>query len=217
THDLTSPFSNIEGYCDIMLNDVRKGNYANVLRFSEIIYESSIRATDLLRNLRQWSKIQTNQIRLTLTKVRLSSLIEDSIQQVKVSADRKNIVIQKDAPDDLVACMDKQMIETVLRNLITNAVKFSNPGGRIHISVVKNPEDVTVSVSDNGIGMKKEILDDIFSPESKSMTGTMSEIGSGLGLKLCKEFVELHGGTIRAGSIEGQGSSFTFNIPDAVC
>lgn len=216
-HDLTNPFATIAGYCDVLVRDVRKGKDENVLRFSEAIYESSVKAIDLLKNLRQWSKIQTNQIRLNLTKVNLSSLIETSIQQVKASADRKNIVIQKSAPDDLASCMDKQMIETVLRNLITNAVKYSNQGGKIIVNAVKDQNTITINVSDNGIGMNSDVLDKLFSAENNTRPGTMAETGTGLGLKLCKEFVEMHGGSISAESIEGQGSNFSFTIPDAAC
>lgn len=217
THDLTNPFAAIAGFCDILVREVRKGNNENALRFAEIIQESSVKAMDLLKNLRQWSKIQTNQIRLNLTRVALSTLIEESIQQVKASADKKNITIQKCTPDDITACMDKQMINTVLRNLLTNAIKYSNQGGSICVNAVRKQNEIIVNVIDSGIGMSKDVLDRLFSLENISRPGTTSEMGTGLGLILCKEFVERHGGSIHAESNEGQGSNFTFTIPDADC
>jgi signal transduction histidine kinase len=218
THDLTSPFTSIVGFSEILVNDVKKGIYANTLRFAEIIHDSSLTAMDLLKNLALWSRTQTDQIRPNLKMVDLSTVIDESVQLMKVFADRKSISIKKCTPDMLQVCIDREMIYTVLRNLLSNAVKYSYKGGEIHVSAERSQTGVLVKVRDFGTGISSEIIDKIFDSDNRiTLPGTSAETGTGLGLMLCREFVERHGGTIHAESIEGQGSTFVFSIPDSVC
>jgi signal transduction histidine kinase len=218
THDLTSPFVSIAGFSEFLTDDLKKENYANAIKFSNIIHESSLSAMDLIRNLARWSNIQTNKIRLNLERVDFTSLIDESVNLVKAFADRKNIKILINSPAKLPFCADKEMISTVLRNLISNAIKYSRPGGQIYVNAEKKGNSVIVNVIDSGIGMNKDMVENIFNIETKPVTpGTLGETGTGLGLSLCKEFVERHGGNIQAKSTEGAGSIFTFTIPDARC
>jgi signal transduction histidine kinase len=218
THDLTNPFVSIAGFSEFLANDLKKGNYANAEKFAEIIHESSLSVVDLIRNLAQWSKIQTDQIRLNLRTVDFTSLINESIELLKSVADRKNIKIKSCTPDELIACVDREMINTVLRNLITNAIKYSRAGGDIYVSADRHNGEIKVEVIDFGIGISNDFLNKIFEAENKTSTrGTLDEPGTGLGLILCKEFVERHEGVIYAESKAGEGSKFTFTIPEARC
>lgn len=216
SHDLTNPFVSIAGFSELLSDELKKENYTDAIKFAEIIHDSSLSATDLIRNLSQWSRIQTNQIRLNLGEANLTSLINESVDLMKAYADKKNIKIHKNIPAELQVCVDKEMISTVFRNLISNAIKFSRPGGEIHIIAYKKKNEVTAEIVDNGIGINRDILSSIFKAENKTSTpGTLSETGTGLGLNLCKEFIEIHGGTINVESKEGYGSKFSFTIPDA--
>lgn len=214
THDLTSPFVSIVGFCDILMNDVKKGKGENVVRFTEIIHDSSLAAMDLLKNIAQWSKIQSNQIRLDLKEIDLSSLINESAQLMKAFSDRKNIKIKTNTPGSLILCADRQMLSTILRNLMTNALKYSRPAGEVIINAARNNDEVVVDVIDFGTGIEKTLMEKLFSGENNiSIPGTMAETGTGLGLILCKEFVERHRGRIFVESEPGKGSKFTFTIP----
>jgi signal transduction histidine kinase len=150
--------------------------------------------------------------------VDFTSLINESIEHLKAVADRKSIKIKICTPDELHACADREMISTILRNLVTNAIKYSKAGGEIYVSADRQNGEIRVEIMDFGIGINNDFLSKIFEAENKiSTTGTMDEPGTGLGLILCKEFVERHGGVIHAESREGQGSKFTFKIPEARC
>jgi signal transduction histidine kinase len=176
THDLTNPFVSIAGFSEFLASDLKKGNYANAEKFAEIIHESSLSVVDLIRNLAQWSKIQTNQIRLNLRAVDFTSLINESIEHLKAVADRKSIKIKICTPDELHACADREMISTILRNLVTNAIKYSKAGGEIYVSADRQNGEIRVEIMDFGIGINNDFLSKIFEAENKiSTTGTMDE------------------------------------------
>jgi signal transduction histidine kinase len=218
THDLTSPFTSIVGFSEILIRDLKKGGAANALQFAEIIHNSSLSAMDLLKNLALWSRAQTNQIRPNKKRIDLSLVIDESVGLMKAFADRKSISIKKNTPDMLEVCADKEMINTVLRNLISNAVKYSSQGGEILVSASRETSGVKVEVRDFGTGISSEIIGRILHSDKRiTLPGTEGETGTGLGLILCREFVERHGGIIHAESIEGEGSTFIFTIPDSTC
>ena len=141
-------------------------------------------------------------------------MFKDVTDKVRVSANNKSITINHFAPEEIVITADVYMLKTVLRNLATNAIKFTNSGGTISIYAEKSQTNVTISVSDNGIGIKPKDLPELFDVSKRYTTkGTADENGTGLGLLLCKEFVEKHGGTIWVESEEGKGSEFKFTLP----
>jgi signal transduction histidine kinase len=120
----------------------------------------------------------------------------------------------KELPRNLLVFADKAMINTVLRNIISNAIKFTHPNGQIVISAEKRPDELIISISDNGIGIKKEAIGKLFRiDENQTTLGTQNEKGTGLGLIICKEFIEKHGGKIWVESAVGKGSTFYFTLP----
>lgn len=214
THDLTNPFVSIVGFCEIMIEDLKKKNYLKAEKYAGIILNSSLSAVELLKNLAEWSKIQTNRIRVNPARMNLSAQIDQAVEVMRAFADKKSVTIIRDTPPEFWIDADKEMISTVLRNLLANAIKYSFPGGAVMITALKNLNEATVEVKDSGIGIDKDTLRRIFrSDEIVTMPGTMSETGSGFGLRLCKEFIARHGGRIWAESKVGKGSIFVFTIP----
>jgi PAS domain S-box-containing protein len=167
----------------------------------------------LLQNLLSWARSQQGGIAFTPTRIDLSSLIDQCALTAEATARLKRIGIRTRTKPDLHAYADPQMVTVILTNLLSNAVKFTAEGGTVTIEATRQGSSVTVSVSDSGIGMAPEILADLFTPDLRSRKGTRRESGTGLGLLLCKEFVEKNGGQIRAKSEKGRGSTFSFTLP----
>ena len=213
-HDLQSPFSSIIGFSNLLAEQVQAKNYQEVEKYAEIIQNSSHRALALLRNLLEWSRSQTGRMVFTPEPLEINALVDQVTNLLNDAAKQKAISISKILPEKEPVFADKEMISATLRNLISNAIKFTNPGGRIVISAEQTPDHWMVTVSDNGIGIKAEALEKLFHiDQSYSTVGTKNEKGTGLGLILCKEFVEKHGGKIGVESEPGKGSKFCFTIP----
>ncbi len=213
-HDLKNPFNSIIGFSNILADHVREIDIEQVEEYAEIIQKSSKRAMDLLTNLLEWSRLQTGRIEFHPEHIDLIELIERESNLLSDTAKLKSIDIAKQLPKNATAFADKSMIGTVLRNLISNALKFSHPGDKIVISVEQKSNEYEIAVIDKGIGIKNESLGKLFHiEESYSTTGTQNEQGTGLGLILCKEFIEKHKGEIWVESEAGKGSAFRFKIP----
>jgi PAS domain S-box-containing protein len=213
-HDLKSPFNTILGFSDILVDQVKEKDFEGIDKYAAIIQQSSKRAFDLLMNLLEWSRAQTGKMDYNPEYFEMVSLIEDTCSLLGANALQKSIAIQKQLPHNLPVFADLYMISAVLRNLISNAIKFTRSGGEIIVSAAETATEIVVSVKDNGVGISKERIEKIFSiGESESTPGTAKEKGTGLGLILCKEFVEKHGGRIWVESAEGKGSTFSFSIP----
>lgn len=213
-HDLKNPFHNIMGFTDILIKNIGKYENEKVLKILETIHDTSKLTYSLLENLLLWAKAHSNKITFKSAKNDLNEIIRENIQIMQGQAIAKDITIETSLyPSAIVRC-DKDMITTVIRNLLTNAIKFTKTNGNIKISVDRKNYDFIVKVSDNGVGISKENIEKLFKIESKFQTkGTNNEIGTGLGLILCKEFVELHYGKIWVESELGKGSTFMFTIP----
>ncbi|MFO7672110.1 MAG: hybrid sensor histidine kinase/response regulator [Lutibacter sp.] len=213
-HDLKSPFNAIIGFSDILIDQVHKNNLEKISEYATIIQQSSQRAMGLLMNLMEWSQSQTGRMNFSPENFDLVRLIDEAVLLLNDSAAQKFITIDKKLPLSLIVYADKAMISTVLRNLISNAIKFTKSGGNIVISSSENQNELTISVKDSGVGISKDRIEKLFRlDESYSTTGTNNEKGTGLGLILCKEFVEKHNSKIWAESEEGIGSTFYFTIP----
>ncbi|MDA3905666.1 MAG: HAMP domain-containing sensor histidine kinase [Bacteroidales bacterium] len=213
-HDLKSPFDSILGFSDLIVEKLKERNYESVEEFADIIQQSSIRAMDLLMNLVEWSQSQTGRMEFNPEYFELVELIKDSELLLSGVMEQKSISLSKSVPSNAPVFADKKMISTVLRNLISNAIKFTHSGGKISIALEEKQDELLVSVSDTGVGISKEDSKKLFKiGQSYSTSGTNKEKGTGLGLILCKDFVEKHGGKIWVESEEGKGSNFKFTIP----
>ena len=214
-HDLKSPFNSILGFSELLVENTREKNYENIEVYATSIYKSSRRAMDLLLNLMEWAQSQTGRMTFAPEVFNLVELIDGIVSMLESSAFQKKVQIKKVVPPGTVGYADKAMISTILRNLISNAIKFSYPGGELSVAVTKNENGLVVAVSDTGIGIPKEIIGKLFQVDQNITTrGTQNEQGTGLGLILCKEFIEKHGGEMGVESEPGKGSKFYFNIPN---
>ncbi len=208
-HDLKSPFNSIIGLSELLMEQINENNYNGIDEYAKMIRQSSKQAMDLLLNLLEWSRAQTGRMQFKPENFDLVELVGENMMLFDLIAAQKAISISKVLPNELIIFADKQMISTILRNLISNAIKFTNQGGEIGISVEKTAKEIFISVSDNGMGIASERLEKLFSiGKSNSTLGTNKEKGTGLGLILCKEFVESHGGKMWVESKLGKGSTF---------
>ncbi len=197
-----------------MIESIREHNWNEMDKIAVAINQSSHRAFELLTNLLDWSRSQTGKMELNPEHFDLGETIHKVLKLADEAATQKSITISGDFPAATIVYGDNQMIESVIRNLITNAIKFTHPGGKIDISVENKQKSSVISVCDNGIGIPKEYLNKLFRIDAGYSTkGTQNERGTGLGLILCKEFVEKHKGKIWVESKEGKGSAFRFSIP----
>jgi PAS domain S-box-containing protein len=213
-HDLKSPFNSIIGLSEIIKNDAKHLDIAAIEQYAGIIHSTSNNTFRLLENLLDWARIQQSQMPFHPVSLVLKTLTNEVLEFLIEKANSKMIAIINYIPDHLIVMADKNMIRTILRNLISNALKFTSKNGKIEIKAVERENKVEISIEDTGIGIKPEDIDKIFKIGSNfSKRGTENEKGTGLGLLLCKEFVEEHGGEIWVESEEGKGSSFKFSIP----
>ena len=219
-HDLRSPFNTIAGFSDLILETLENKNYNETSQYAEIIRQSTYRATDLLSNITEWSRSQTGQLRFMPDHISLLQIVNEIQDLFENSLAKKGIRIDNQVNTDCRINADRGMISTILRNLISNAIKFTPRGGNITISTEQRHGDILINVSDTGIGIPVEIQEKLFlTGENCSTAGTENEQGTGLGLILCREFVEKHGGMIGLESTPGSGSRFYFTIPhrDKTC
>lgn len=213
-HDLKSPFNSILYFSNLLVEQMREKDYNGIEEYADFVQISSQRAMDLLMNLTEWSLSQTGRMEFRPEHFEIGELINRVALLLSDAAMQKSILISKDLLPNTIVNADKNMVSTVLRNLISNAIKFTNNNGKIIISTKVQHDELSVSVCDNGVGMTKDRIEKIFRIEENSSTpGTQNETGTGLGLILCKEFVEKHGGRISVKSEIGKGSIFSFTIP----
>jgi len=216
-HDLKSPFSSIMGFSELLVDKINKNDFRGIEKYAQIIGQSSQQAMDLLMNLLEWSRSQTGRMEFKPENFDLHDLINENKSIFDVIASQKKITIHENLPSELSVFADKLMISTVLRNLISNAIKFTKQDGEIRISAEKKSKEIHIYISDNGVGIKEKRLKNLFRiDENESTSGTNNEKGTGLGLILCKEFVEKHGGKIWVESEEGKGSTFYFSLMSSV-
>ena len=213
-HDLRSPFTAILGSLELLKAKINDINKDNMEYFVDLALHSSNRALNLLDNLLSWTSSQSMEKSYNPIAFNLNELVTDEIDILSDSASQKNIYLDSVVPPDLNVIADKQMIRTVIRNLINNGIKFTNRGGYVTVSARSGIQNIDITVSDNGIGISHEEQQGLFKIETfRSKAGTNKERGTGLGLIICKEFIERHGGAITIESKPGKGSRFTFSLP----
>ena len=215
-HDLKNPFSTLLGFSGMLIQDYDKFDDKTKKEFINDIHQSSEHMYDLLENLLNWSIMQTGGMKCEPQPINISVVVDESIDLLRTGADDKGIKLHSVIDEKAKVSADLNMTNTVVRNLISNAIKFTEEGGEIEISSRKNGSFQEITVSDSGVGIDAEDLDKLFKLGIKHTSyGTRKEAGTGLGLLLCKEFVEKNGGTIRAESKPGKGSRFIFTLPAA--
>ena len=213
-HDLRSPFNSIEGFTDLVIENNYEYDDEKRLKFLKIIKGSTSKASSLLNNLLIWANSQSGNIEFNPQKVDLIQEVSNVISLLEIQAINKDIKILNNVARNLFVNADKNMLATILRNLISNAIKFTDLKGEIKISSSITSNFVEISVKDNGVGISQLDIDNLFSIEVKnSNVGTANEQGSGLGLILCKDFVEKHGGKLWVESSINEGSEFKFTMP----
>ena len=213
-HDLRSPFNAIVGFSELLIEDTNDFDLVESKTHLRIINSSAKSTLILLDNLLNWSKAQTGQIIYKPTKANLSAVLADILEISNSTAKLKDISLNYNRINDIEVYADMNMLNTILRNLISNAIKYTHANGQIDISAVQNQNNIEITVSDNGVGMSEETRNRLFKIETNTTTrGTQNEKGSGLGLILCKEFVEKHGGEIWVKSELAKGSDFVFSLP----
>ncbi len=210
-HDLRNPFNALLGYTELLTEEYDSLSPADITTAIGSLRKSSLNLYRLLENLLEWSRIQRGSISFDPRPVNLRTIVNEIHNIVSESASKKQITIQIDIPDDIAVMADPHMVSTIIRNLVFNAIKFTRDGGTIMLSAhVDDPSFVEIRIEDNGIGMSREILNNLFRLDGKSnRPGTAGEASTGLGLIICKDFVDKHGGRISATSTEGAGSTFT--------
>nr|WP_232227871.1 PAS domain-containing sensor histidine kinase [Leptospira wolbachii] len=214
-HDLKGPIGGMNTFAGMILEDLDTRPLKRTKNDLSILFQSSGEIYVLLENLLTWARSQTGEIAFFPEEISLFRSIESAIASVSFSIQNKSIVVKNSVDPNSMVYADEKMIETILRNLISNAVKYSHPGGDIQISSESIGDDFEICISDFGTGITAEIQNKLFRIDAKqtSMPGTIGERGTALGLILCKEFVEKHGGSIRVESEVGKGSKFYFTLP----
>ena len=217
-HDLKSPFNSILGFSEMLKDDVLNLRMDEIKHYASLIHSSASNTFHLLENLLEWSRMQRGIIPFSPKSILLNQFVIDEFEVIKNNALQKNISLMSDIPKNLIISADENMLSNIIRNLITNAIKFTPKGGQIKVEAkveveVEAKSEVVISVSDSGIGIKPEAIQKLFKIETSFTTrGTENEKGTGLGLLLCKEFIEKHHGKIWVESEFGKGSKFSFSL-----
>ncbi len=214
SHDLKNPFQQLVGLTGILKHDMGNLDKDELTHIIHMIHQSAESGSKLLENLMIWANAQTEKIEFKHEMIRLSEIANQSIEFVKALADAKEITLETSIDNLLQIKSDENMLDLVLRNLITNAIKFTPRNGRVSITANRDDDHVSISVRDNGIGIPPEKIASLFTIDKiYSTEGTEKEKGTGLGLLLCKEFVEKNHGSIHVKSQPGKGSEFIVRLP----
>jgi ligand-binding sensor domain-containing protein/signal transduction histidine kinase len=213
-HDLGNQFNIIVGFSEILISNLKKLDARKIEYHLTNIYNSSRHANELLENLLTWAKMQTKAISFHPEVLNVHSKIIESIDLLEGAYTKKNIKITVVANNEIQIFADANMFSTVFRNILANAIKFTPENGNISVNMVIKEDFCEISVQDSGVGLSEENIQKLFRIDSNHSTlGTNGEKGTGLGLVLCKEFIEKHRGKIWVQSELGKGSQFTFTLP----
>lgn len=216
SHDLRGPIGNLKSLIEILLEDAEIVKNKSLLDTFNIFMKSVQAVSDLLENLLLWAKSQRGEVSFEPENITLNTVINRNLQLFKSIADIKGISLGVNLNKSYEVYADKNMLMTVVRNIVSNALKYTQKGGEIQININEDKQFYTVAIVDNGIGFDKETANKIFDSKNfYTTTGTNNEVGSGLGLLLCKDFAEQNGGKIWAESIPGEGAQFYFSVPIA--
>ncbi|MBN2858144.1 MAG: PAS domain S-box protein [Candidatus Delongbacteria bacterium] len=215
-HDLRGPFAGLISYSDMLLKNFRKLNDDKIEKQLTHINRTSKATHGLLEDLLMWSKSQAGKLPFEPAELDLGEICDYVISEKIETAELKQITLESCLPENTKIFADKNMLKTILRNLISNAIKFTNRNGRINVKAESDGRNTLITVSDNGIGMTEDDISKLWNcAKPHSTEGTEKESGTGLGLLLCKEFAERHGGNISVKSEPGKGTDFIVSFPNA--
>ena len=213
-HDLRSPFTGLIGLTEAIIEDFERYSQDRVKTLLSRLHKDSKTVYNLLTNLLQWSRLQRGLMDCEPETDPLATIVRQNMDLLRAQAERKQITLENQVADETMVYADPRMLNGVIRNLLSNALKFTQPGGTIEVSAQSQEHTVEITVSDTGIGMDQTRLNNLFRIDAKtSRSGTADEEGTGLGLILCKEFVEKNGGAIRVESEVDKGSRFIVSLP----
>jgi signal transduction histidine kinase len=213
-HDLKNPFAVILSLSETVADTFRALDEEELEECLKKMHSSAQKVYELLANLLTWSRSQTGNIQFNPGRLKLNPLVVEIAELLRNQYELKNIELNIEIDDDLMVLADTNMLNTVMRNLISNAIKYTNKAGMINVSGSERDKYIEIVIRDNGVGIQQETIDKLFKIEHKvSSPGTSNERGTGLGLILCKEFVEKNGGRIWLESEVGKGSTFYFTLP----
>jgi signal transduction histidine kinase len=213
-HDIKEPIGNIKVILDFLTNEPELLDMKTSQDLLKSVKESASSIHELLDNFLFWTRMHRHEIYFNPVRLNIAHLVRENITLLKGVAMNKNIIIGADVSESITVIADEYMMTTVMRNLIYNAIKFTSRGGGILVMAQENNGQVELSIQDTGIGFNKSDLDNLFKPDVYIKSpGTSRESGMGLGLILCKDFIEKNGGKLNVESDEGFGSTFTFTLP----
>ncbi len=213
-HDLRGPFNSLLGLSEFLVSPDEDLTEKQRNVFIQEIYNLLKNEYELLQNLLQWAAMQLDKVEYKQTKINLFELVSKKMDLLSLQANNKNIAIVNNVKKDCFVLADNNMLGSIVQNFITNAIKFTNKNGAINITSTYENESVIVTIEDNGIGMTKERVEEIFRLDStKSSTGTEGERGTGLGVILCNEMIEKQGGKLTISSEPNVGTKVIFSIP----
>jgi len=213
-HDLKNPFTSLIGSTEILNDNIHRMDTEKVRDLVQILNDSAKSGYEILQNLLDWSRSQTGLLRFNPEKIDLKKLVDSNISDVRLFSEKKGIRIISEIRKSIFVNADKNMMNAILRNLLGNAVKFTQQSGKVTVSAAGRGDEVIITVKDTGIGIPPEKINELFRFDTYyTRLGTNMERGTGLGLKICKEFVEIQGGKLLVESIVRKGSKFIFSVP----
>lgn len=220
SHDLRSPFNSLLGFSEILNSEYETLTHDEIQEYLKVIYESSKNLFNMTNNLLQFSRIQMGRVEYNPSKLNLAKMIRNALNMLKGNAIKKQINLMLDVENDIIVNADEDMLNSIMQNLVSNAIKFTPKGGDVKISAKKIPSanqqnEIEIAVQDSGIGISKSDIEMIFNNSIHSTPGTDKEYGTGLGLLLVKEFVEKNGGKLIITSKLNAGSNFSFRLSEA--
>jgi len=214
SHDLRGPFNTIIGFSNLLNEEYDSFDDLRRKDCIQHINMSSTNAYNLLENLLAWARTQTDEITINKEELNLKKLVETAISTALLLADSKNISVINNVQPELILSIDKNTALTFIRNIVNNAIKFTHKGGHITIDSHVNEDSISLHITDTGVGISPEVIDQLFQiGKDISTNGTNNEKGTGLGLILCKEFIERNGGSISVKSKVNKGSEFIIVLP----
>ncbi len=214
-HDLKGPLNNILGFSELIDEGYENLSREEIQKYNNLIYTLSKNVSELLENLLTWSRAQREKLVNTPQNISLRFMVERCFNLLENPAEQKQIALENNVPSEIVVFADEEMITTVIRNLISNSIKFTKRGGKISVSAKQNNGSVVTEIRDTGIGIQKNQIKNLFKPDvNHSSQGTDGEKGTGLGLIICKDFVEKNNGEIWVESDPENGTSFYIDLPE---